>query len=328
MARYLFAVYLMLVLSACGSDGDTESDISQLSGNLILDVSHGGGGSAWGLPECATCHAMQVIHQGVGQVRNIVQEKGYSTCTGCHGRNGTDASEPRRCSVCHNNADLPQAPHLSGQYAHGFSVGGVGSLGDEQCVVCHVASDMDGVFEINRDLTRYADEVQVLSDYGSSSDFCLRCHNRVHQQAGYEMVGSSYDDPLIAAEDAFKFVDQHGEQEGSGTRTYAGLRAGYVYKSVVACTDCHAMHGTDNTKLIIDSSAKGVAQLDSVIRDTPYSVNTANGDYSQLCVLCHQMTTILDMGDLDAGNGLSGVHEVGSDCRACHTHGEAVQAGL
>jgi hypothetical protein len=329
MARVLLAAWLVL-LSACdgGSSEDQTNDVSQASGNLILDASHGGDGSAWGLPECSACHAMQVIHQGVDQVRSIVRNKGYSTCTGCHGRNGADASEPRHCSVCHNNADLPQAPQLAGQHAHGFSVGEVGSLGDEQCITCHIAADMDGVFELNRDLTRYADEMQILSSYGSTSDFCLRCHNRDHQQAGFEMAGSGYDDPLIAVEDAFRFIDQHGQPEGSGARTYAGLRAGYEYRSVVACTDCHAMHGTDNTKLIIDSSSKGVKQLDPSLRETPYGVNSANGDYSQLCVLCHQMAVVLDAGDQDTGNGLSGVHEVGSDCRTCHTHGEAVQAGL
>ncbi|VAX00922.1 hypothetical protein MNBD_GAMMA19-188 [hydrothermal vent metagenome] len=88
------------------------------------------------------------------------------------------------------------------------------------------------------------------------------------------------------------------------------------------------MHGTDNTRLIIDNSLKGVTQLDQSIRETPHRVIIKNGDYSQLCVLCHQMKVILDDGDLETGNGLSGVHEVGSDCRTCHTHGEAVQAGL
>jgi nitrate reductase cytochrome c-type subunit len=327
-------LWLVLMLSACGggSSENQSNDVSQASGNLILDTSHGGGGSAWGLAECSTCHAMQVIHQNVddvrGIVRGMVRDKGYSTCTGCHGRNGTGESEPRRCGVCHNGADLSQAPQLSGQHAHGFKVGEAGSLGDEQCIDCHVASDMNGVFEPNRDLTRYVDEMQILSNYSDTSDFCLRCHNRDHQQTGFEILGNDYDDPLIAVEDAFRFTDQHGQPEGSGTRTYAGLRTDYEYPSVVACTDCHAMHGTDNTKLIIDNSTKGVKQLDPSLRETPYGVNVVDGDYSQLCVLCHQMAVVLDAGDQDAGNGLSGVHEVGSDCRPCHTHGEATQAGL
>ncbi len=327
MTRYLSVLWIALWLSACGGGGETDK-VSKISGNLILDSSHGDGGSAWGLPQCSSCHALQVIHKQADLVRDIVRRKGDSSCTGCHGRNGTDSSEPRRCGVCHNRADLPQSPRLNGKHGHGFRVGEVASLGDEQCVDCHVAADMDGVFELNRDLTRFADATAVFSRYSNSSDFCLRCHNRDHQQAGFEMVGSDYEDPLIAVEDAFHFTDQHGQPAGSGERTYAGLRAGYSYPSVVACTDCHAMHGTDNSKLIIDSSLKGAKQLDALLREKPYSVHTANGDYAQLCVLCHQMTVVLDSGDQDAGNGLSGVHQVGSDCRSCHTHGEAVQAGL
>jgi len=319
---------LSMLLSACGDSNDKNGAVSVESGNLILTTSHGGQGAAWLLPDCAACHSLEVIHADVKQIRSIVRDKGYTTCTGCHGRNGSSESEPRRCSVCHNHSDLPHTPRLQGQHAHTFTVGDTAVLNDDQCVDCHVASDMDGLFEPNRDLTGYPDETQTVTSYGSISEFCLRCHNRDHQQAGFEIIGSSFNDPLIAVEEAFHFIDQHGSVDGSGTRTYAGLRQGYEYRTVVACIDCHAMHGTDNTKLIIDNSLKGVTRLDTSIREVPHSVTISNGDYAQLCVLCHQMKVILDDGDLETGNGLSGVHEVGSDCRICHTHGEAIQAGL
>ncbi len=318
-----------ILLSACGggSEGQTNK-VSQSAGNLMLDASHGGDGYAWGLADCSTCHALQVIHGRVDLIRDIVRRKGYSTCTGCHGRNGSSESEPRRCNICHNGADLPQTPLLTGQHAHGFVSARAGSLDDGQCIVCHLASDMDGRFELDQDLTRFPDAAENYSNYENKSEFCLRCHNRDHQQPGFEITGREYDDPLIAVEDAFRFIDKHGQMEGSGTRTYAGLRSGYAYRSVVDCTDCHTMHGTDNDKLIIDNSLKGVTQLDQQVRSRPYSIITPGGNYSQLCVLCHQMAVILDAGDEDTGNGLSGVHEVNSDCRLCHTHGEAVQAGM
>jgi len=53
-----------------------------------------------------------------------------------------------------------------------------------------------------------------------------------------------------------------------------------------------------------------------------------SGDYSQLCVTCHQMQDIVEQGAQNTGNGLSGVHQVGGDCRVCHVHGMAVQTGL
>lgn len=323
----IICLLISLLLSACTDD--TEGGTQHITANnLILDASHGEGGAAWGLPDCGACHSMQVIHQNTDSIiRDLVIEKGFTSCTGCHGSNGVVDGEPRQCVICHNNIDIPENPIWQGQHGHVFSVGVVADVSNEQCVLCHDASDMDGVFEINTDLKKYPNAMQNIMPYTSESEFCLRCHNRDHQQAGFEMFGA-YDDPLIAAEDAFNFIDQHGLSDGSGTRTYAGLRLAYNYQSVVDCSDCHSMHATDNEKLIIDSSNKGAAQLDTLLLNPPYAVNVVNGDYSQLCVLCHQMQTILDDGALDTGNGLSGVHEVGSDCRDCHTHGEAVQAGL
>jgi hypothetical protein len=40
------------------------------------------------------------------------------------------------------------------------------------------------------------------------------------------------------------------------------------------------------------------------------------------------MSDIVEQGDQDTGNGLSGVHQVSSDCRVCHVHGMAAQTGL
>ncbi|NOZ52827.1 MAG: hypothetical protein GXP08_06725 [Gammaproteobacteria bacterium] len=327
VAICVLLIMLVLLYSCDNSDADTEA-VSLESGNLILTALHGDAGSAWRLPDCAACHVLDTIHQGAELIRGMVRDKEYVSCTGCHGRNGSDDSEPRRCGLCHNRNDLPQTPWLDGQHAHHFTAEKTGRLNDEQCINCHVAADMDGQFELNRDLTGYPDARGIVSPYGSVSEFCLRCHNRDHQQSGFEIVASRFDDPLVAVEDAFNFIDQHGLIEGSGTRTYAGLRQGYEYRSVVACTDCHAMHGTDNVKLIIDSSMKGVTQLDVSVREVAHRVTVSEGNYAQLCVLCHQMDVILDDGDLDTGNGLSGVHEVGSNCRTCHTHGEAIQAGL
>jgi len=189
---------------------------------------------------------------------------------------------------------------------------------------------MDGIFELERDLTSMQDAMQIYSPYNREADFCLRCHNRDHQQSGFELV-TDHNDPLIAIEDSYRYVDQHGEVDGTGTRTYAGLRGDYRYPNEVKCSDCHAVHGTNNGGLIIDSSAKGASRLDLSLPELvahPYSVVTGGGEYSQLCVLCHQMTTLLDDGAVDAGNGLAGVHQVGTDCSVCHSHGEAVQAGL
>ena len=317
----------LLLLSGCGEVVEPEP-LSSAGANLILDTRHGGDGSAWGLPQCSACHPLTQIHRHADHIRDIAAAKGYGSCTGCHGRNGSQESEPRRCLICHNGDDLPRAPLQSGRHAHDFDANADLAASDEQCLACHVAADMNGHFDLNRDLTRYPDRYGQYGDYTNVAAFCLRCHNRDHQQPGFEIGAASFDDPLIAIEDDFHYVDQHGEVDGRGSRSYAGLRPAYRYQSVVACTDCHAMHGTDNAKLIIDNSLKGVSLLQPALRQSGYTVDVEGGNHAQLCVLCHAMDVVVEEGAEDAGNGLSGVHQVTADCRPCHRHGEAVQAGL
>lgn len=320
--RKLLFYSLLLLLTACNSSTDNTPSTDT---DILLDSTHGGGGAAWGLEDCNACHSLNVIHKNEEAIRDIVKDNGHDTCTGCHGSNGTDAV--RQCIICHNDSDLPQAPIQSGNHKHDFTTTDT-DLNDQQCIDCHYASDMNGIFENNRDLTRYPDANGINSPYASGADFCMRCHNRDHQQIDFPIINKAYDDPLIAIEDTYTLVDKHGEINSTGTGTYAGLRSNYIYGSRVECTDCHTMHGTDNIKLIIDQSDKGTDKLDSTIRDLPHSVRITGDDYSQLCVLCHDMETLQDEGDIDTGNGLAGVHLTGSSCIECHSHGEAIQAGM
>jgi hypothetical protein len=320
-----FMVCVIFLLSACGGDSNDFSgglDTQNDSGNLILSSSHGGEGAAWGLPDCATCHPVSVIHNNARNIKSIVEEKSYASCIGCHGDNGTGKERP--CLMCHNDQNLPEHPQQGG-FAHGFISGDPESLDDTQCVACHQASDMNGQFSINRDLTNFPDQRDEHSDYVSISEFCLRCHNQSFQQSGFEITNKEFDDPLIAMNDMFKFVDKHGQVDGSGQRLYAGLRDSYTYQSVVECSDCHAMHGSKNKHLIVDTLDKGISRLDE---STHYDISISEGNSAQLCVMCHNMTVVSDDGDLDTGNGLSGVHDISSDCQQCHRHGETVQAGF
>jgi hypothetical protein len=327
MSRW-FVIVIAVSLFGCGGDDQSSSDTAR-PGSLLLNESHGDNGLAWGLENCDGCHAMTVIHQDTTDtIREMVRDKGYETCTGCHGDNGT--SEPRECLICHNPDELPTAPYLDGNHSHTFPSSGSSELSDEDCLACHHYSDMDGNFDLNLDLTNFKDAAGQPSAYLTEADFCLRCHNRDHQQAGFEIVGESYSDPLIALEDDYQHIDYHGWRDGSGQGTYNGLRPGYIYPQVVDCTDCHAMHGTDNQKLIIDTTRKGARMLNEppfIATEFPIEIGE-QGDYAQLCVICHAMQFEVDEGGLDAGNGLSGVHLVGDDCRPCHTHGESSQVGL
>ncbi len=327
MFRLLTIVTLMLLFTACGG-GSSDKLTQSALGELILTQTHGDAGSAWGKQDCDACHAIKVIHKNASAtIQYLSKNKGYQACAGCHGSNGT--SIERQCTTCHNNIDLPSSPLTDGGKVHHFKGEESALLNDKECIICHESSDMNGRFDINADLTHFD-----ATSYSSEAQFCQSCHNRAHQQDDFPITGKDFDDPLIAIEDDYKYFDYHGFRDGSGQGTYNGLRKNYQYPQVVDCTDCHAMHGTQNNQLIIDSSRKGVKQIADSIRNRPYSVytdgtnGTQAGDYGQLCVLCHNMEVINDSGNQDAGNGLKGVHEVDSDCRDCHTHGEATQIGL
>jgi hypothetical protein len=191
---------------------------------------------------------------------------------------------------------------------------------------------MDGNIEAGVDLTRYPDPTLLTgAPYRNGVEFCLSCHNSTHQQPGFLMETRFERDPLTLMDISYKFFDVHGYVDGSGQRTYSGLNESlYRYgDELVECTDCHSMHGTHNPKLIVDRTDKGMVRLGPLIRNLPVKIYvTEKGDYSQLCVTCHSMDEIIEQGDEDTGNGLSGVHQVGTDCRECHVHGLASQTGL
>ena len=124
---------------------------------------------------------------------------------------------------------------------------------------------MDGELELDTDFTLFPDANNEMAPYQQQADFCLRCHNRDHQQPGFKIITTNdYRNPLVAMEDNFNHIDFHGKTNGSGDRTYAGLReSNYHYQQTVQCDDCHALHGTTNPKLIIDSSLVGAKKLDT-----------------------------------------------------------------
>lgn len=302
-------------------------NVSQAAGNLLLDPSHGQG-LGWKKSNCSSCHALTRIHDSVPKIKAIVDRKKFATCTGCHGGNGTKAQ--RQCLICHNGKDLPLKPLRGGKHRHDFNAVKDLQTTSKQCVVCHQASDMDGRFELDQDLTMFKDARVGTKPYANYSEFCLRCHNPDHQQKQWPIKNGGRRDQSRRAEDHYTRVDKHGLRDGEGDGLYSGLRAGgYAYQTVVDCVDCHTLHGTHNPSLIIEDVRQGAKLLDQDFRKQGYRVDVVGGDYSDLCVLCHAMSEVRDGGDTPTRNGLSGVHfSEGTDCVTCHNHGEEVQQGL
>lgn len=324
----LQGLLLLLWIGFALTGGDVwAKTVSQSNGNLQLDSSHGNG-EGWGKSKCSSCHALQRLHQSVPTIKTMVDQKKFATCTGCHGSNGTRVE--RQCIVCHNQNDLPQSPVRGGRHRHDFNAVKDLKTTSQQCVVCHQASDMDGRFELDRDLTQFDDSFVGKQSYANSSEFCLRCHNLDHQQAKWPIRHAGRRDQSQRAEDHYRNTDAHGVMEGDGDGLYSGLRTGqYAYKTVVDCVDCHTLHGTQNSSLLIENSRQGLLLLDEAFRKQNWPVNVVGDDVSDLCVLCHQMKNVIDGGDSPTRNGLSGVHfNEGTNCLKCHNHGEEANKGL
>lgn len=177
----LCALWQILFLIGCG--GTETAEVINMSGDIMLSKAHGGDGAAWGLSSCESCHPLSVIHKNAGSaIREMVGAKGYETCMGCHGDNGT--GNKRQCVVCHNQADMPNLPDQSGNYSHTFVTGSIGNISDEGCLYCHPLSDMNGKFELNTDLTKLGDAQGNYTPYASENDFCTRCHTNAHHRGG------------------------------------------------------------------------------------------------------------------------------------------------
>lgn len=301
-------------------------DVSLEDNQILLTPNHGGDGSAWGQGDCAGCHVLRNIHSTAPKIKNIVQSTGYASCAGCHGKNGTTIK--RECVLCHNDSLLPNSPLMQEIKNHNFTLQEDSVLDDKDCLACHDASDMDGDFEPAVDLKHYNLSGAVDLPYQNGSEFCLRCHNRSQQQVGYEMEARFKRDPLVVMAINYEHIDMHGKPKGEGNRTYTGLREAYEYKTVVECSDCHAMHGTHNKKLIVDRSDAGMSLLKESLRLTPIHIDTPGNNYAQLCVTCHKSDEVVEESELETGNGLSGVHQASGSCVECHTHGMAAQTGL
>jgi hypothetical protein len=325
MIKKIAQLFMFLCL-ALAMQSSFARDVSLEKNQIVLTLNHGGDGSAWGLSECSGCHVLRNIHGNAPKIKGIVQQTGYASCAGCHGQNGTTIK--RECVLCHNESLLPKKPLMQDVKNHNFKMQEDSILNDKDCLACHYASDMDGDFEPAVDLKDYDLKGALDLPYRNGSEFCLRCHNKNHQQAGYEIQVRFKRDPLVMMAINYEHIDMHGKRLGEGNRTYTGLREAYEYQITVACSDCHAMHGTHNEKLIVDRSDAGMSLLKDSLRSVPISIDTPGNNYAQLCVTCHDSEEVVEESELQTGNGLSGVHQASGSCVECHVHGMAAQTGL
>jgi len=97
----------LLLTASCGSEvtsGEDYGDLMSSPSGLALSAhehKHG-----WGKTDCTSCHVLSNIHISTSEqgydmeaVRAEVESEGLSSCSTCHGDNGSDGPT---CASCHD----------------------------------------------------------------------------------------------------------------------------------------------------------------------------------------------------------------------------------
>ncbi|MFH1728607.1 MAG: hypothetical protein ABIA04_09335 [Pseudomonadota bacterium] len=86
----IFFSIIIIFLFSCGSEnqGEEYSDL-EANGIILIKENHIGG---WGYSECIMCHHIENIHLDNESTRTFVVSAGSSSCTRCHGSNGSDTA--------------------------------------------------------------------------------------------------------------------------------------------------------------------------------------------------------------------------------------------
>lgn len=96
----IFFLAVSMAIASCGSyndiSGENYGDITASPSSIILtEAEHATG---WGKADCLLCHNTENIHQvnrtsldlDMAAIREIVEQRGQASCTGCHGANGVE----------------------------------------------------------------------------------------------------------------------------------------------------------------------------------------------------------------------------------------------
>ncbi|MCA9412746.1 MAG: CxxxxCH/CxxCH domain-containing protein, partial [Candidatus Omnitrophica bacterium] len=298
-----------------------------------------------GLNDCLTCHPNNAVQHtpidGIVEFADGHDLESTETCNRCHGT--TAAAKPTwggtvQCIECHK-ADNPAnsmadgsgvfAPERTTTFpikGHGlpssqnYAVTGNPGAGLPNCVPCHEDRPTHGqhITHIKGDEKRLRDIPRDSHAFTNrSTEQCLDCHIPGREELGHLGVDASAEamihssavtghyGALLSAPEAFPAYGDDSDFE-----TSPGFQ----------CADCHDPHGTSNLAMIrpeIDGKVGGVSNPRAV-QLTETSSLWANGN-DGVCEACHTSSGLPHPDTNHPGN-----HNVGSDCRACHSnHGNS-----
>jgi hypothetical protein len=325
---YILLTVAVAFAAACGSNsGDASSPVkvTKASAPQLTEPEDHGGGFGWENDKCYLCHPvveLEKIHDyspGLAEsfAASDTAESGF--CLYCHGTNGLSVSaEDYMCTECHTSSNVVKKPAMfAGHTTH--DVNGDGKMSNADCVVCHEFSDMNGAVELSVDFRSTG------TDYASSDEFCLACHDgngafgimppALQFESEVNNIHSTYIGTGDTDDARKQTADIHGAKDGDG-QSFAEFRGLYTANTMVSCLSCHQVHTSDNPYLITESGESADLADEAALEA---GVKVEGDDFTELCALCHA-----SVNGAPTANGLkSVVHNstYSTNCTDCHYHG-------
>ncbi|WP_022850473.1 cytochrome c3 family protein [Limisalsivibrio acetivorans] len=324
---YILVITAAVIITACGGgSGDSGSPLSEsrtTAPQLNEPAAHGGG-IGWESDNCMLCHPagdLKDIHEYSRTLGDSFTEiDGYDTgvCFYCHGSNGVEGitAGTYRCTHCHTDSKLTRSADLfDGHMFH--DVNGDDEYNNEDCLVCHDFSDMDGRIEMDIDFT------QSGSKASSTTEFCLNCHDGngnfgvipPSPEHGDDNIYNTYIGTGETEEEKRYTADAHGFGISSGAG-FGELRGTYSADMEIPCTACHEVHTSPNSHILSENGSNAELTDDTA---SVADISVYENNYTELCSVCH-----FTEGGAETGNGLVEVVHDGpysSNCSDCHYHG-------
>ena len=282
-------------------------------------------------PTCAECHAAHDSTSNLFFVVGSVQNRtlggalsvSYTARTGPGSFSDGIAPNNGICQVCHTSTSH-----------HRFD--GSGSLHHEgaDCTTCHSHGrgfiPVDGGSCIGCHSTPLGSRAKIVNADGSgghhlanatmSDSDCVTCHDASRHRQGIVRLWSSPGSTAAA-------FDVTGDQSQL-TSFCAACHDSATHPAIhqtnaswkPACTECHAVHDTDNSnlRLVRASVLNKTLNLNLPVtfgaRTGPGSFSDGFGANNGICQVCHTVTSHHRYD----GSGSS--HNEGADCTLCHSH--------
>ncbi len=322
----------------CGSCHGGHQRASVANG-MMLDVEGESAGNAACLGSChgpASSLPSGDLSGFAGSSHDVALP-GYSAaqinCVNCHDQHGTSNASLLRyetttsCLQCHADAGPAPSvqqildPNTDPKTRHPLTAEDQaltgGRIGCENCHNPHIATSDHALVD--------PDDPAPVAYTGSSTDFCLRCHDGALPTA--QQTGRWAQAPLASGGAGSTPVDiavaWQTDAHGAATSTSPNLRLhapmGYEAGVSLACDTCHDPHGSSGPYSLRETvaSANGSHSHENVLAEPILDAqqHAVGYDLRFFCQSCHELTP--------ENHVWADISAYPTDCTGCHKHGSS-----